>query len=208
MTILCSMRLRRMAAAAWFLILGLGYCQTLVAETTEAAGAPTIASTSGARDSTFMTTTMYIEKCKKAGFDPLQLACSTCSILPASVQDTCQFCCQSYKTLDAQATRYVGAILVDTGSSQALQEFINEDRELVWKQKKGIQRKEIDVGGGGGGMFQFYAQPSLVLWYDKDPPSETGSLEKLSKAAVEITTLDGLGRDDIREMLLALLPDK
>lgn len=97
--------------------------------------------------------------------------------------------------------------MVDTGSSPALKEFIEEDKELVWKQKKGIKRKEVDMGGGDG-MFQFYSQPSLVLWYDKDPPSETDSLEKLSEAAVEIMTLDGLGRDDIREMLLALLPDQ
>jgi hypothetical protein len=170
--------------------------------------------TSSAAFSTMMTTTTksYIQNCNKAGFDPWTLACSTCTILPISVQEACQKCCQKFKTLDSQAIRYQGAIVVDTGSSSALEEFFREDKDIVWKKKKGIKIKAMDYkkGGSGGGIFQLFSQqPSLILWYDNDPPSpETSSVEKLVDESVEMMTLDGLGRDDIREMLLALLPDQ
>jgi hypothetical protein len=98
--------------------------------------------------------------------------------------------------------------VVNTGSSSSLEEFLKEDKDTVWNKKKGIKIKSVDMGGGGG-MFQLFAQPSLILWYDKDPPSpEHSSVEQLSFESVEMMTLDGLGRDDIREMLLALLPDQ
>jgi hypothetical protein len=187
-----------------FLVLCLGSVSLPFSTAEMPSNVPTIASRT---PDTETTTSLYIENCKRAGFDPWHLACDTCTILPTSVQETCQYCCQSYKTLDSQATRYAGAILIDTGSSSALEEFYREDKDIVWNQKKGIKRKKADMGGSGG-MFQLYAQPSLILWYDKDPPSESSSLEKLSEDAVEIMTLDGLGRDDIREMLLALLPDQ
>jgi hypothetical protein len=109
--------------------------------------------------------------------------------------------------LDSHATRYEGAIVVDTGSSSALEEFLREDKDIVWRKKRGIKIKKVDMGGGGG-MFQLFSQPSVILWFDQDPPTETLSVEKLSDESVEVMTLDGLGRDDIREMLLALLPDK
>lgn len=90
-----------------------------------------------------------------------------------------------------------------------MEEFYREDKDAVWDQKKGrIKIKKVDVGGGGG-LFQLFAQPSMILWYDKDIPasSEKASLEALSEDAVEVMALDGLSRDDIREMLLALLSD-
>ncbi|KAG7354286.1 hypothetical protein IV203_003642 [Nitzschia inconspicua] len=192
--------------AAVFIIC-LGCLRVSIAETAQA---PTIASSAaGSSDETLtQKITSYVETCKATGFDPWHLACSTCKILPSSVQTTCQHCCQNYKTLDSQATRYSGAIVVDTGSSSALNDFFREDGDIVQNQKKGVKRKNLDMGGGARMFQQLFMQPSLVLWYDRDPPSESASLEKLSADAVEITTLDGLSRDDIREMLLALLPDK
>jgi hypothetical protein len=73
------------------------------------------------------------------------------------------------------------------------------------KQKEGLHMKKIE----GGGMFQFQPRPSVILWYDDDLPGGTDgrSLESLTATAVEVFTLDGLSRDDIREMLEVLLPD-
>ena len=56
----------------------------------------------------------------------------------------------------------------------------------------------------------------LQMWYEKNIPSlcdkddemMLSSLDDLTALADEVTILNGLGRDDIREMLMALLPDK
>ena len=156
------------------------------------------------------TTLSYVEACKQKGFDPWHLACSTCSLLPASAMETCRSCCQSYKTLERQAKRYEAAILVDSGFSSSVEEVLREDQEIISSRKKGLMIKKSVNGGGGGGLFQMYAEPSLILWYSTPPSAsmESSSLQQLSDDAEEVTTLDGFSRDDIREMLLALLPDK
>ena len=99
---------------------------------------------------------------------------------------------------------------MDNGFSSAVEEVLREDREKITDQKKGWMVKKVESGGGGGGLFQMYAEPSVILWYSSPPPAtvESSSLQQLSDTAEEVTTLDGFSRDDIREMLLALLPDK
>jgi hypothetical protein len=155
------------------------------------------------------TTNTYVNNCLRSGFDPWQLSCSTCSILPESVRETCLSCCQSFKTLDKKARRYGGAILVSTGYPSSVEEFLKEDSEKILNQKAGLHIKNVD---GGGGMFQFQARPSAILWYDNNDNLQDGvnsrSLESLFTNAVEVFTLDGLSRDDIREMFEALLPDR
>ena len=98
---------------------------------------------------------------------------------------------------------------MDNGFSSAVEEVLREDREKITDQKKGWMVKKVE-GSGGGGLFQMYAEPSVILWYSSPPPAtvESSSLQQLSDTAEEVTTLDGFSRDDIREMLLALLPDK
>jgi len=112
-------------------------------------------------------------------------------------------CCQSFKTLEKKARRYKGAVLVNTGFPEAVDELLREDGEKIKKTKTGLRIKEIESSG----MFQFQAQPSVVLWFDT-MPSEAEDLESLTSNAVDMMLLQDLSRDDIREMLLALLPDR
>ncbi len=139
----------------------------------------------------------YVRRCMDSGFDPWQLACSTCSLLPESVRDRCLSCCESYKTTEKKrARKYGAAILIDTGFPPSVRDFLNEDHDNVVKQKRGLQ--VVQSGGGGGGFFP--AEPSSILWFDGVPSGQ-------DDVPAEAMTLDGLSRDDIREMLLALLPD-
>jgi hypothetical protein len=139
----------------------------------------------------------FARDCMAIGFDPWQLACSTCNFLPRSVQVKCLSCCQSYKTIEKQARRYEAALLIDRGSSSEVQNLLNDDYDKIMEQKKGLQVKRVQ----GGGMFH----PSSILWFDEVPTEgDDGFLEAL---ASEVMILDGLKRDDIREMLQAFLPD-
>ena len=103
---------------------------TIVAEES-----PTIVATPETTTATITTTTIsalfLIENCKHAGFDPLQLACTTCTLLPKKHQSKCEDCCQSYKTLEKQSKRYEVAILVNTGFPEAVQELLKEDKDKV-----------------------------------------------------------------------------
>jgi hypothetical protein len=72
------------------------------------------------------------------------------------------------------------------------------------------------MGGGRGGGFGV-VEPSSILWIDENPTTtavatandiQKMSVDELKDRAVEITSLQGMSRDDIREMLLALLPPK
>ena len=101
--------------------------------------------------------------------------------------------------MEKQARRYEAALLIDTGFSSAVQELLNEDYDKITEQKKGLQVRRVQ----GGGMF--HAEPSSILWFDEVPTGrEDVGVEVL---ASEVMVLDGFKRDDIREMLLALLPD-
>lgn len=154
----------------------------------------------------------YIEECRVFGFDPLQLACTTCAVLPVRYQNKCERCCTSYRSLEKVSKRYELAVVLSTGYPPSLQEFLEEDKDLVLNQKgrNRLMLHEVPVDPMMG-MFmgQTMSEPSAIFWFDE---KQTGSLDldDLASKASEITVLvdRGLGRDDIREMLLALLPDK
>lgn len=162
----------------------------------------------------------YIEGCKRSGFDPLQLACTTCTILPASHQSRCNDCCQSYKTLEKQSKRYQLAILVvNPGVPEAVKELLRDDKDRILE-RKGPKRfmvydksdeEEDEMARMMGMLYGRRQEPSEILWFDKPPPTRSFSLEELSDMADDVTVLAsghrGLGRDDIRDMLLTLLPD-
>ena len=56
--------------------------------------------------------------------------------------------------------------------------------------------------------------PSIILWFEQNISDDEllVSIEKnldfLTEKANEVMSLDGLGRDDLREMLFDLLPEK
>ena len=165
----------------------------------------------------------YIKNCKLAGFDPSQLSCTTCKLLPKQHKNKCEECCSSYKTLDKQSKRYKAAILIDTGS-KAVEELLIEDKDKILEQKTGLHIKKVNISGGNDMMMQMMMmqpEPSVILWFEKSPYDDDGDgqllsssasddtfLDSLTGQADEVMILDGLGRDDIREMLMDLLPDR
>jgi hypothetical protein len=84
--------------------------------------------------------------------------------------------------------------------------LLEEDLERI-HDEKGSDRVLIKrTSGGGGGMFRM--PPAAIFWFEETPPS-TSDMFELEEKAVETIFLDqGWKRDDMRDMLLALLPDK
>ena len=149
-----------------------------------------------------------LEECKALGFDSFQLACDTCKLLPASAQSSCEACCQPYKSIENQRThRYAGAVLFHSdggGLSSEVSTFLEEDLENVHSQKGKSRLQLLELSGGGS---LFHRQPSGIFFFD-DIPSSLQDFRKLQQEAKEIIIVDGWKRDDIRDMILALLPDK
>ena len=159
-----------------------------------------------------------VASCRNAGFDPWQLSCETCNILPydssSPVISKCLSCCQSYKTLEKRTHAYQGAILLHSNAAGFFPEidsFVDEDLEKIAEQKGEERFRVIKFPGGGRGMFN-HPQPSAILWFDEKPPknedSAGTSIFELQNLAKETIILDGWKRDEVREMLLAILPDK
>lgn len=175
---------------------------------------PTIVTNEGRIKSKSIATSAlaFVKECRNAGFDPMQLACTTCAILPEKHQTKCGECCQSYKTLEKRSKRYEMAYLLNTGYPESVQEFVREDKDQVLDQKGDsrfhVQDYTVDRNMMGMmGMFQ--QEPSAIFWFDQKVDIN-GDLQEIVQSADEITVLTGrgLGRDDMRDMLLTLLPDK
>jgi hypothetical protein len=153
----------------------------------------------------------FLNDCKDAGFDPMQLACTTCEILPMEHQSKCRDCCQSYKTLQKRSKRYEKAVLLNTGFPEAVKELVRDDVDAI-REQKGAARfhvQDLAVDMDMMGMMGFFQpEPSAILWFDT-PASDDDTTDDLMSKADEITVLSGrgLGRDDVRDMLLAMLPD-
>jgi hypothetical protein len=202
-------------------VLGLSHCNPVIA-----------ASQDNDTDSHHHPQRLSVEACRTLGFDPWQLSCETCRLLNVSsssssslLLDQCHACCQSYKTLEKRTRAYGGAIVLHSNIPRAFPEidsFLEEDlKSIIWT-KKGKDRVVVTtmpgLGGGGqrgGGMMMgmgmgsMYGPPSAILWFDDLPPTnDMGiSISELQQRAKEIIILEGWKRDDIRDMLLSLLPD-
>ena len=152
----------------------------------------------------------YLKDCRTAGFDPLQLACTTCAILLEQHQDKCKECCQSYRTLEKRTKRYEMAVLLNTGFPESVQELVRDDMDTILEQKGSGRFHVRDYGVNMDNMMgmMFRQQPSVIFWFDK-PISIDSAIEEMAEKADELTVISGrgLGRDDMRDMLLTLLPD-
>jgi hypothetical protein len=83
-----------------------------------------------------------INSCRLAGFDPMQLSCSTCDILPESVVSKCRACCQSFWNVKAKTKRYEAAVLLHVDKENyypEIDQVYNEDVETI-QEKKGKNR--------------------------------------------------------------------
>jgi hypothetical protein len=145
-----------------------------------------------------------VTKCRALGFDPWQLSCETCDLLPEIVVSNCQACCQSYKTLEKRTHRYQGCVILHSFSPE-IDTLLREDLDNILAQK-GTDRLRVLNAGRGANMYH-QPQPSAIMWFDELPPAGA-DINKLRENAKETIILDGWKRDDVRDMLLALLPDK
>lgn len=149
----------------------------------------------------------WVADCQASGFDPEQLACSTCyNILPAQYLLSCQKCCQSWLDTKRISKPYEAAVLVDRGSGGDVATFLLEDWEDV-VQAKGATRLQRLHHQAAPLQFNFYhhSQPSQLLFFDQTVTGVT-DLTQLARKAVETVNLDGMKREDMKDMLLTLLP--
>jgi hypothetical protein len=150
-----------------------------------------------------------MESCISQGFDPTNLSCDTCVLLRSTDYHLqCLDCCQSYKTLDSKTSRYKSAILVHAaGGNEEIDNFVREELEQVQEQKEGFTvRKSSSSSSPYGGMI-FGMSPS-VLYFFKDQVPASLPTKSLPEQAQEEIYLRGWSKDDLKDMIQTLLPDK
>ena len=151
-----------------------------------------------------------VEACRQDGFDPFQLTCSVCQLLPnkRNIVQRCQACCLPYKTLKKQNRRYEYAVLmVPEGAYSEIDTLLEEDLERI-HEEKGEDRFIVKKSSSNSGGFMFQLPPAFIFWFDKQPPAGADPTD-MEEQAVETMLLDrGWRRDDVRDMILALLPNK
>mmetsp|Transcript_33000 Transcript_33000/g.80209 ORF Transcript_33000/g.80209 Transcript_33000/m.80209 type:complete len:351 (+) Transcript_33000:18-1070(+) len=131
--------------------------------------------------------------------------------------------------------KYKLAVLVHAnvaGYYPSVDELIREDKERILEETRpnsfqikvaaedsDIEEKnemlQMAMMMGGGRQMDMLIEPSTILWFDHYPTNPTSgasvelaslSVDELKQLATESTSLRGMKRDDIREMVLALLP--
>ena len=153
--------------------------------------------------STQAASTDWVEDCRQDGLDPWQLACKTCQILPQNIQKRCQECCQSYKDVERITRPYQAAVLQVPSQTHGgdLETFLQEDwNELVAaKGSDRLQKIERNVD-----RFSFFS-PTLLYFLEAPLDGSVPSRTSL-KAAKETIHLDGWKREDMKDMIMTLLP--
>lgn len=170
---------------------------------------------------------LNIRDCRERGFDPMRLACPTCDLLPEHFREACRKCCQSY--LDAakrRTTPYQAAVLVKATTQQHAGgrfptelDMLLEDKEewdKILNEKGGKERLQVmtrNVQRPNSepnllSVLLRYRPPVEVLLLDETLPTAgtTLSYDKLKEKATEIISLQGLSKDDIKDLLMTLLP--
>lgn len=153
----------------------------------------------------------WVADCNESGFDPEQLACQTCQILPVEFLDKCQKCCQSWLDIKRITKPYAAAVVIDRGSAGDVETFFKENWDEVIEQKGTHQLQIIQTPKEQQQFHFFMPRPSQVLFFDDSAKiiknnKLTYDLPKLVKMAKEVVNLDGMKREDIKDMLLSLLP--
>ena len=169
-----------------------------------------------------------LNSCRADGFDPWQLACDTCEILLKDPDGLgkhykrCLECCQEWKNARPHMTEpYRSAIFVfrdhQDGDSE-VEQFLRDhwDDVIAKKGAKNLIRMPqdnsyLDAPASKSRKSRYWFMkppPELVLWYDGPLPTKLKNVQAYRDAATEVIELDGYKKDDIRDMLTAMLADK
>jgi len=149
--------------------------------------------------------TTALQSCRAAGFDPYQLACSTCDLLPEAYYDKCKSCCLSYKTLEKRTKRYQAAVVAHAtripGYFTEITDMVDQD----WKELVSQKGKERLIFKDTSDM----PDTPAILWFQELPENVNSmGVPELERLAQDKQILIGWKRDDVREMLKAIIPDK
>lgn len=164
----------------------------------------------------------WIEGCRRNGFDPGQLACVTCDLMPSDeTKATCLTCCQSYKDVILTGggrfdKPHQAAILVlpqGMPVPEEVQKLLNDNwNELV--EAKGLDRllqMELMPRVSASSMrFLFSSPPTYIYFFDDKKIMANyrtaTSVATIADAAKESISLQGWKREDIKDMLQTMLP--
>lgn len=161
-----------------------------------------------------------LDACRRDGFDPWQLSCETCDILKATVDNSihnrCMECCSSYKTSKRITKPYEAAVLVhreSQASGSEMEQFLDEHWDDLVKLKDAKRLMKIAKDETSSSSYFMFRRPApqMVLWFDSKATVdklESLKYKELKELATEIVTLDGYRKDDIKDMISTLLPDK
>lgn len=139
--------------------------------------------------------------CLSQGFDPSNLSCDTCVLLRnTDFHLTCLECCQSYKTLDSKTSRYQAALLLHAQGSEEVDKFVEEEGAKIQEQKSGLRIEKQQPSSSG--MYGMFGMRPSVLYFFKTPDDSD------LNAASEQIALRGWSKDDLKDMINTLLPDK
>jgi hypothetical protein len=167
----------------------------------------------------------WLSSCRRRGFDPFQLACSTCQdqllrrLLPSSSVDRCIECCQSYKDVERIRRPYEAAVLITHNVKQGgssggeIDQFLAHDWdelvELKGDSRLARKQERLDrIPSLQSGYYFFHVPVATLLFLDSTEllDSKDVNVNSLVENAKEVIRLDGWKRDDVRDMLKALLP--
>lgn len=153
---------------------------------------------------------LSVLKCRELGFDTYNLACSTCNLLPSEEHKAnCKACCESFRDLSTIQKPYEAAVLVVPGQSRVseeLQKLLQEDWDDIVESKGKSRLRLVEKSSGSQALF-FSAPPIFLhLYADAKKTSTLTSISQLEATAQESIVLNGWKREDIRDMLQALLP--
>ena len=90
-----------------------------------------------------------------------------------------------------------------------MEQFLNEHWDTVVQAKgsKRLIKVEQDLDASATRYMFLRPPPQMILWFD-DIVAPGQKLKDYKDAAKEIVTLDGYKKDDLRDMLTTLLPEK
>lgn len=159
--------------------------------------------------------------CRDRGFDPSQLACATCDLLPYEFVPGCQSCCQSWRpnlSGDDSSSNSIwkveAAVLVcDPTADGDLGDFLRDDwAAMVDSLTPGaLVRVDREPNMDAFAYMRMGASPTqstLYLFRNKRHAQKSTDPDTLAKFASEQVVLSSLNRDEIKDMLQTILPSR